>query len=146
MPQLHTKRVTMTKKITRFGVSIEPDLLEKFDKMMKKKKYTNRSEAIRDIIRENLIIEHVKNPTTEVIGTLTMVYDHHTGPLVDRLLEIQHDHYKEILTTTHIHIDHTTCLEVLVLRGQAQNIQKLADTIKALKGIKHGELVRISKP
>ena len=136
----------MTEKITRFGVSIEPDLLEKFDRMMKKKKYTNRSEAIRDIIRENLIIEHVKDPTAEVIGTLTMVYDHHTGPLVDRLLEIQHVHYKEILTTTHIHIDHTTCLEVLLLRGQAQNIQKLADTIKALKGIKHGELVITSKP
>jgi CopG family nickel-responsive transcriptional regulator len=128
-------------KITRFGVSIEPDLLEKFDRMMKKKRYTNRSEAIRDIIREHLISEHVKNPSAEVIGTLTMIYDHHTGPLVDRLLEIQHDHYQEILTTTHIHIDHNTCLEVLVLSGKAQNIQKLADTIKALKGIKHGELV-----
>jgi CopG family nickel-responsive transcriptional regulator len=128
-------------KITRFGVSIEPDLLEKFDRMMKKKRYTNRSEAIRDIIREHLISEHVKNPSAEVIGTLTMIYDHHTGPLVDRLLEIQHDHYQEILTTTHIHIDHNTCLEVLALKGKAQNIQKLADTIKALKGIKHGELV-----
>jgi CopG family nickel-responsive transcriptional regulator len=128
-------------KITRFGVSIEPDLLEKFDRMMKKKRYTNRSEAIRDIIREHLISEHVKDPSAEVIGTLTMIYDHHTGPLVDRLLEIQHDHYQEILTTTHIHIDHNTCLEVLVLKGKAQNIQKLADTIKALKGIKHGELV-----
>jgi len=138
--RLSIARATM-EKITRFGVSIEPDLLEKFDRMMKKKRYTNRSEAIRDIIREHLIIEHVKNPSAEVIGTLTMIYDHHTGPLVDRLLEIQHDHYQEILTTTHIHIDHNTCLEVLVLKGKAQNIQKLADTIKALKGIKHGELV-----
>ncbi|HVQ01676.1 MAG TPA: nickel-responsive transcriptional regulator NikR [Candidatus Thermoplasmatota archaeon] len=127
--------------ITRFGVSIEPDLLEKFDRMMKKKGYSNRSEALRDIIREHLVIEHIKNPSAEVIGTLTMIYDHHAGPLVDRLLEIQHDHYQEILTTTHIHIDHTTCLEVLVLKGKMQNVQKLADTIKALKGIKHGELV-----
>jgi CopG family nickel-responsive transcriptional regulator len=128
-------------KIMRFGVSIEPDLLEKFDRIMKKKGYSNRSKAIRDIIREHLVIDHVKDPTAEVIGTLTMVYDHHTGSLTDRLLEIQHDHYQEILTTTHIHIDHTTCLEVLVLRGKIQDIQKLADTIKALKGIKHGELV-----
>jgi len=127
--------------ITRFGVSIEPELLDKFDKMIKKKGYVNRSEAIRDIIRAHLVIEHVKNPSAEVISTLTIIYDHHQGKLTDRLLEIQHDHYQEILTTTHIHIDHHTCLEVLVLQGKAENIQKLADTIKALKGIKHGELV-----
>jgi len=132
-------------KITRFGVSIEPDLLKKFDRIMKKKGYTNRSEAIRDIIREHLVVEHTQDPLGEVIGTLTMIYDHHTGPLVERLLEIQHDHYQEILTSTHIHIDHNTCLEVLVLRGKTQNIRKLADTIKALKGIKHGELVTTSK-
>jgi CopG family nickel-responsive transcriptional regulator len=128
-------------KITRFGVSIEPDLLEKFDRMMKQKGYSNRSEAIRDIIRENLVFDHVKNPSAVVIGTFTIIYNHHTGPLTDRLLEIQHDHYKEILTTTHIHVDHSTCLEVLVLQGQAQNIQKLADSIKSLKGIRFGELV-----
>lgn len=138
--RLSLKRVTM-QTITRFGVSIEPDLLEKFDRTMKKKRYSNRSEAIRDIIRQHLINEHVKDPNASVIGTLTMVYDHHSGPLVDRLLEIQHDHYQEILTTTHIHIDHDTCLEVLVLKGKTRNIKKLADTIKSMKGIKHGELV-----
>ncbi|MBU0497829.1 MAG: nickel-responsive transcriptional regulator NikR [Candidatus Thermoplasmatota archaeon] len=132
-------------KITRFGVSIEPDLLKKFDRMMKKKGYSNRSEAIRDIIREHLVIEHVQDPSVMVIGTLTVVYDHHTDPLIDRLLQIQHDHFQEILTTTHIHIDHSTCLEVLVLRGIAQHIQKLADSIKALKGIKYGELVITAK-
>ena len=144
MLRISVERATL-EKITRFGVSIEPILLEKFDRMMKKKGYTNRSEAIRDIIREHLIIEHVKDPSAEVIGTLTLIYDHHTGPLVDQLLEIQHDNYQEILTSTHIHIDHNTCLEVLVLSGKTQNIQKLADTIKALKGIKHGELVTTSK-
>jgi CopG family nickel-responsive transcriptional regulator len=128
-------------KITRFGVSIEPDLLEKFDQINKKKGYSNRSEAIRDMIREHLVIEHIQDPSAEVIGTLTMVYDHHAGPLTDRLLEIQHDHYQEILTTTHIHINHNTCLEVLVLHGKILDIQKLADTIKAMKGIKRGELV-----
>ena len=128
-------------KITRFGVSIEPDLLKKFDKVIKKKGYTNRSEAIRDIIRKDIIIEKNKDPNLESIGTLTMIYDHHAGNLTNRLLDLQHDHTKEILSTTHIHIDHHNCLEVLVLKGKTGNIQKLADNIKSLKGIKHGELV-----
>lgn len=140
MPRLSGKRVTM-EKITRFGVSIEPDLLKKFDKAIKKKGYENRSEAIRDIIRENLIAEKTEDPNSEVIGTLTMIYDHHAGNLTNRLLDLQHHHHKEILTTTHIHVDHDNCLEVLVLKGKTRNIQKLADNIKSLKGIKHGELV-----
>jgi len=128
-------------KITRFGVSIEPDLLKKFDKIIKKEGYTNRSEAIRDLVRRNLIREENKDPDAESIGTLTMIYDHHTGNLTNRLLDLQHDHTKEILSTTHIHIDHDNCLEVLVLKGKTGKIQKLADNIKSLKGIKHGELV-----
>ena len=128
-------------KITRFGVSIEPTLLKKFDKMIEKEGYTNRSEAIRDLIRKNLITEKNKNPDAEAIGTLTMIYDHHVRNLTDKLLDLQHDHTKEILTTTHVHIDHHNCLEVLILKGKTRNIQKLADNIKALKGIKHGELV-----
>ena len=138
--RLSNKRATM-EKITRFGVSIEPDLLKKFDRVIKKKGYKNRSEAIRDIVRENLIAEKTEDPNSEVIGTLTMIYDHHTGSLTERLLALQHDHTSEILTTTHIHIDHHNCLEVLVLKGKTGRIQKLADQIKALKGIKHGELV-----
>ena len=140
MLRLSVKRATM-EKITRFGVSIEPDLLKKFDKNIRKEGYTNRSEAIRDIIRKNLIIEKNKDPNAEVIGTLTMIYDHHSGNLTNKLLDLQHDHHNEILTTTHIHIDHHNCLEVLVLKGKIGNVQKLADNIKALKGIKHGELV-----
>ena len=141
MLRLPVKRVTMVEKIMRFGVSIEPDLLKKFDKMIKKEGYTNRSEAIRDLIRKNLITEENKDPNATAIGTLTMIYDHHTGNLTSRLLDLQHDHHSEILSTTHIHIDHHNCLEVLVLQGKAGRIQKLADNIKALKGIKHGELV-----
>ena len=131
----------MTEKITRFGVSIEPDLLNKFDKIIKKKSYTNRSEAIRDLIRKNIIIEGSSDPDAEGLGTLTMIYDHHASPLMNRLLELQHDHHHEILTTTHIHVDYDNCLEVLVLKGKTGEIKKLADSIKALKGIKHGELV-----
>jgi len=131
----------MTEKITRFGVSIEPDLLKKFDKIIKNKGYTNRSEAIRDQIRKNIVVDEISEPDTEGLGTLTMIYDHHAGPLTNRLLELQHDHHHEIMTTTHIHIDHNNCLEVLVLKGKIGEIKKLADSIKALKGIKHGELV-----
>jgi len=139
--RLSVKRVTMVEKITRFGVSIELDLLKKFDKNIKMEGYTNRSEAIRDLVRKNLIREENKNPNAESIGTLTMIYDHHTGNLTNKLLDLQHDHTKEILSTTHIHIDHNNCLEVLVLKGKTGKIQKLADNIKSLKGIKHGELV-----
>ncbi|MCK5635888.1 MAG: nickel-responsive transcriptional regulator NikR [Thermoplasmatales archaeon] len=131
----------MVEKIIRFGVSIEPDLLKKYDKMIKKEGYSNRSEAIRDLIRKNLIMEKSKDPEAKAIGTLTIIYDHHTGNLTNRLLDIQHDHHSEILSTTHIHIDHYNCLEVLVLKGKTGHIQKLADNLKALKGIKHGELV-----
>ncbi len=131
----------MVEKITRFGVSIEPELLKKFDKMIKKEGYENRSEAIRDLIRGNIIDEKSKNPDENVIGTLTMIYDHHTGNLTNKLLDLQHNHHSEILSTTHIHVDHHNCLEVLVLKGKSGSVQKLADSIKALKGIKHGELV-----
>ena len=141
MLRLPVKRATMTEKITRFGVSIEPDLIKKFDRQIKKEGYANRSEAIRDLIRKNLIEEKNKYPDAEVIGTLTMIYDHHVGNLTDKLLDLQHNHTKEILVTTHVHIDHHNCLEILVLKGKIKNIQKLADNIKALKGIKHGELV-----
>jgi len=139
--RLSDKRVTMVEKITRFGVSIEPELLKKFDRMIKKEGYENRSEAIRDLIRGNIIEEKSKNPDEKVIGTLTMIYDHHTGNLTNKLLELQHNHNDEILSTTHIHVDHHNCLEVLVLKGKSGSIQKLADSIKALKGIKNGELV-----
>jgi len=139
--RLSVKGVIMAEKITRFGVSIEPDLLKKFDKIIKMEGYTNRSEAIRDLVRKNLIRKEKRNPNAESIGTLTMIYDHHIGNLTNKLLDLQHDHTKEILSTTHIHIDHDNCLEVLVLKGKTGKIQKLADNIKSLKGIKHGELV-----
>jgi len=140
--QLTIKRATMNKKtLTRFGVSMESNLLKKYDNIIKKEGYTNRSEAIRDLIRRELIKEKIKNPNEETMGTLTMIYDHHIGSLTDKLLDLQHDHTKEILVTTHVHIDHHNCLEILVIKGKSGNIQKLADNIKSLKGIKYGELV-----
>ena len=141
MLRLSIKRATMTERITRFGVSIKPELLDKFDKNIKKKGYNNRSEALRDIIRKSIIKEDTIAPNSEVMGTLTMIYDHHEGTLTNKLLDLQHEHHNEILSTTHIHMDHHNCLEVLVLKGKTGEIKKLADNIKALKGIKHGELV-----
>ena len=131
----------MTAKITRFGISIEPELLKQFDKILVKEGYTNRSEKIRDLIRKNLIDNEIKNPDSEAVGTLTIIYDHHTGNLTNKLLNIQHEHNNEILTTTHVHIDHQNCLEVIVLKGKIGNIQKLTNNIIALKGIKNGKLV-----
>jgi len=131
----------MAEKITRFGVSIKPDLLNKFDKEIKKKGYINRSEAIRDLIRKKIVDKESLQPDVQGLGTLTIIYDHHIGSLTNKLLDLQHDHHQEILTTTHVHIDHYNCLEVLVLKGKIGQIQKLSDNIRALKGIKHGELV-----
>ena len=131
-------------KIIRFGVSIEPVLLKKFDKMIKKKGYTNRSEAIRDIIREKLIRDinnNLNNLKVKSIATLTILYDHHIGSLTDKLLDLQHEHTGEILVTSHVHIDHNNCLEVIVLKGLTLHIKELANKIKSIKGIKHGELV-----
>jgi CopG family nickel-responsive transcriptional regulator len=131
----------MKEKITRFGVSMEPKLLKKFDKIIKKEGYTNRSEAIRDLLRKDIIKQKSLDPDSVLIGTLTILYDHHIGNLTDRLMNLQHNHTDEILTTTHIHVDHDNCLEVLIFKGKAKKIQKLADNIIALKGIKHGELI-----
>ena len=127
--------------IIRFGVSIEPTLLKQYDQLIKHEAYTNPSEAIRDLIRDTLVKTKINNPQQEAIGTLTMIYDHHSGNLTNHLLDIQHQHLTEILATTHIHIDHHNCLEVLILKGKAGAIQNLAENIKALKGIKHGELI-----
>jgi CopG family transcriptional regulator, nickel-responsive regulator len=128
-------------KITRFGVSLEPKLLEEFDEIIAKKGYTNRSEAIRDLIRDQITQKQNRQPNAQGLGTLTILYSHHSGLLTKQLMDLQHEHHESILTTTHVHIDHDNCLEVLILQGTMDKIQRLADNIKALKGIKLGELV-----
>ncbi len=127
--------------VERVGVSFEPELLYKFDALIKVKGYTNRSEAIRDLIRKSLIESEIKAEKGEVIGTITIIYSHDVGDVTNRLLHLQHHHHTEISSTTHIHVDEHTCLEVLVIRGKAKNVRELADNIKAVKGVKHGELV-----
>jgi len=127
--------------VERVGVSFEPELLVKFDVLIKAKGYTNRSEAIRDLVRKSLIESEVEGEKGDVIGTLTIIYDHEAANVTNRLLHLQHHHHSEISSTTHIHVDEQTCLEVLVVRGKGNEIRELADNIRAIKGVKHGELV-----
>lgn len=127
--------------VERVGISFEPELLESFDRMIKTKGYTNRSEAIRDLVRKALVEEQVRVGTGEVIGTLTYIYNHHEGDVNRRLMNLQHDHHTEILFTSHVHMSHDMCLEVLIVKGKAGNVTNLTDNIKAIKGVKHGEMV-----
>ena len=127
--------------VERVGISFEPELLESFDRMIKTKGYTNRSEAIRDLVRKALVEEQVRAGTGEVIGTLTYIYNHHEGDVNRRLMNLQHDHHTEILFTSHVHMSHDMCLEVLIVKGKAGNVTNLTDNIKAIKGVKHGEMV-----
>ena len=128
-------------KVQRVGVSFEPDLLEKFDKLIHEKGYTNRSEAIRDLIRESIINNKINTEKGDVIGTITFLWNHHEGNVTNRLLHLQHDHFADISFTTHVHIDKELCLEIIVVRGNNKDINLLSDRIKSIKGVKHCELV-----
>ncbi len=125
----------------RFGVSLDSDLLDKFDVLCKEKSYQTRSEAIRDLIRSMLVQRQWENSDGEVAGTLTLVYDHHMSGLAQRLTEAQHDSHEVILSTMHVHLDHHNCLEVLVLKGSAEAIKTLGQKLISTKGVKHGHLV-----
>ena len=124
-------------ELARFGISIPKDLLAAFDEYIKRKHYANRSEAIRDLIRQKLVEEEWRESKEEVAGVITYLYDHHKRELVDKLMDIQHDYFDRIITTQHIHVDHHRCLEVILVRGKANEIKELADKIQALKGVLH---------
>ena len=125
--------------IIRFGVSLEKELLEKFDKLSKEKQYPNRSEAIRDLIREELVKrEWIEGK--EVAGSITLVFDHHKRELMDTLTDIQHDFYQQIISSQHVHLDHDNCLEIIVVRGKPRGVKELADKLRATKGVKYGSL------
>ena len=124
----------------RFSVSLPPALLEQLDEMTGEKGYDNRSLAIADMIRAQLIEHRQKSDSGEIAGTITLVYDHHKPHLQASLTDIQHDHHDAILSTVHVHLDHHNCLEVLIVRGNASVIRKIADELIAAKGVKHGKL------
>ncbi|MCK4245378.1 MAG: nickel-responsive transcriptional regulator NikR [Candidatus Omnitrophica bacterium] len=128
------------KEIVRFGVSLEKELLRRFDSLTGEKKYPNRSEAIRDLIRENLVKrEWIKGE--KVAGVITLVYDHHKRELVNTLTDIQHHFHELIISTQHIHLDEDNCLEVVVVKGKPKEVGSLADRLKATKGVKHSFLI-----
>jgi CopG family transcriptional regulator, nickel-responsive regulator len=126
--------------LSRIGVAIDSDLLEKFDALIQQRGYSNRSEAFRDLIRDELVEKTWESPDSHVVGTVTLVYDHHVRMLNEKLTGIQHDHHHSILSTLHVHLDHDNCLEVLVMRGKSAAVRKIADTLISTKGVKHGRL------
>lgn len=130
--------------IVRFSVSVEGELLDKFDQFCREEQFATRSEAVRQLIREMLTRRAWEADTREVAGTLTLVYDHHRSQLRDRLMELQHDHTDLVVSTLHTHLSHDVCLEVIVLRGPASRLQKLASQLRGMKGVFKGELVMAS--
>lgn len=125
--------------LVRFGVSLEKGLLEKFDRIIQQRRYTNRSEALRDLIRQELVRKEWAEDG-EVAGAITFVYDHHKRELVNRVVDIQHDFQKVIISTQHIHLDHDNCLEIVAVKGKPREIEKVADLLKAVKGVRYGTL------
>lgn len=125
--------------LIRFGVSLDSGLLKGFDKLLKEKGYTNRSEGIRDLIREQLVRKEWLEGE-KIAGAITLIYDHHKRELLNKITDTQHDFQKIIISTQHVHLDHSNCLEIIAVKGLAKDVQRLADTLKAIKGVKHGTL------
>jgi CopG family nickel-responsive transcriptional regulator len=127
-------------KLTRTGVSLEQELLEQFDRSIASRGYKNRSEAIRDLIRESLVSEAI-DKNKPVVATLSLVYDHHLPRLSEKLTEIQHHAHGCVVAATHVHLDARNCLEVVIMKGRSGEIKHLADHMLAMRGVKHGKLV-----
>jgi CopG family nickel-responsive transcriptional regulator len=123
-------------ELVRFGVSLEKTLLDKFDRDIEDRNYSNRSEAIRDLIRNNLVKKEWREEE-DVAGAVTLIYDHHRRELLNKITGIQHNYQKLIMATQHIHLSHENCLEIVAVRGKPTDVQKLANTLGSLKGIKH---------
>lgn len=124
----------------RFGVSMSKELLRRFDRLIKEMGYRNRSEAIRDLIRERLVQQEWHHSNQETVGTITIVYSHDVRELTEILTALQHKYHKQVISAMHIHLDRHNCLEVLVVRGKGQEIKKIADRLLSTKGVKHGKL------
>jgi CopG family nickel-responsive transcriptional regulator len=130
-------------ELVRFGVSMDGELLARFDELIAELGYPNRSEALRDLVRDRLV-QREWEAGEEVVGVIILLYDHHKRELADRLTDLQHEHHDLILSTMHIHLDEANCLEVLAVRGPGQEVQRLADRLIGLKGVKHGKLAATS--
>lgn len=132
--------------LQRFGVSIDANLLAQFDQLIETKGYTNRSEAIRDLIRDLLVEEEWRNEDAhararKAVGTVTLVYNHHLREMADKLTDLQHQFHEQIISVLHVHLDAHNCLEVLVVKGDKADIQMIAGRLSSTKGVKHCKLV-----
>jgi len=127
--------------LERIGISLEDELLERFDDYIGRQGYTNRSEAIRDLIREKLVQQEWTKSDKQTMGVAMIVYDHHTLELSQKLAEIQHDHFASVVAAMHVHVDHHNCLEVLILRGKVSEIAALGNALISTRGVKYGKLV-----
>ncbi|MFC1568886.1 nickel-responsive transcriptional regulator NikR [bacterium] len=127
--------------LTRFGISMDSHLLQRFDSYITEHGYANRSEAVRDMVRDRLVQKSWEAGDEEMVGTITLVYDHHQRELTEKLTAQQHDHHDAILSSMHLHLDHHNCLEVLAVRGKVNDIRIIADQLISVKGVKHGKLV-----
>jgi CopG family transcriptional regulator, nickel-responsive regulator len=127
-------------KLIRFGISMEDDLLHQFDHLIARKGYTNRSEAVRDIVRDKLVEESIETERGNVFGALVFIYDHHKRELEKSLSNLQHDYFHNIISTSHVHVDHDHCLEVVLLKGNAKILKNIAEKLLSFKGVKHGRL------
>ena len=127
-------------QIERIGVSVERDLLAKFDKLIDSQGYENRSEAIRDLIRQQLNRKAVGDPKAKAVAAVCIVYNHHSTKLMERLTSLQHSHLLETVSSMHVHLDHYNCMEVIVLKGSVGQINKVADNIISQKGVKLGQV------
>ena len=127
--------------LARFGVSIENDLLEKFDQLVSQKGYVNRSEAIRDLIRDALVQNEWTDDEAETVGTINIIYNHHSHQIDHKKTQKGHVHFHQIISTMHVHLDHDYCLEVSAVRGKARDVRRIADEIIGMKGVIHGKLV-----
>ncbi len=126
-------------RLVRFGVSLDDELLKKFDLYIKEKNYSNRSEAFRDLIRQELIKKEW-DTGKDVAGAITLVYNHHQRELLNKITDLQHDFQGVIISTQHVHLDHDNCLEIVAVKGGSREVRKLAEMLKAIKGVKHGTL------
>ena len=129
-------------KLVRFGVAMDEDLLSKFDELVARRgSATNRSEAVRDLVRDALVDEQWEAPDEEIVGTITMVFDHHANDLAEKLDSLQHAHHDKVVSSMHVHLDAHNCLEVIVVRGESGQIRGIAEALLGTKGVKHGKLV-----
>ena len=127
--------------LSRIGIALDSDLIKRFDRSIARRGYTNRSEAFRDLIRDRLVTEQTAAPDAIVVGTVTLIYNHHASGITEKLTEIQHEHHELVVSTSHAHLDHDSCLEVLIVHGKSAKVEKFADLLIGLKGVQHGRLV-----